>query len=521
MIEPTIYLGPPGTGKTTALLNVVEREMEHGVPPDRIGYMTFTRRGVEEAILRASDRFSLPRSRFRYFNTLHSAAFRQLDMKTDNVFTGKRIQEFALEYGYELHGGLSSEDGTYTHLYGDDLVLFFENFARITRASLNEILKANDFIVPDYERCCRVIKDFRHFKEKNRLLDFTDMIEQFIDEDEAPLLEVLIVDEAQDLSELQWAMVELLSRHVKRIYIAGDDDQTIYAWAGASTRFISMAGNVEVLRQSHRVPIKVHALANRVIKAISNRRDKTWLPRQAVGKLSWIENVALLSAPELAMYQTDYDKTVMMLGRTVKLIKHKFIPFCRAHGLLYQYFDANSIKPNVARAITAWNDLKEGKIIPANDALKIYNLLPSEGHTKKPGIAYGYKSKLARLAEIPDESVNLIELKNDYGLNVDGTWNQVFLEIVDPRDIQYIQKVIDNGFNLTAKPKIHISTIHRVKGGQADKVILLSETTKMSDKFATNSDEETRVFYTGITRTREDLTIIHPDKRYHYEGLFE
>jgi DNA helicase-2/ATP-dependent DNA helicase PcrA len=516
MINPVIYLGPPGTGKTTALLNVVEREMEHGVAPDRIGYMTFTRRGVEEAISRAADRFNLPRSRFRFFNTLHSAAFHALDLKTDRVFTGKRIREFALEYGYELHGGMSPDDGTYTHLYGDDLVLFFENFARITRRPLDDILKEYDFAVPDNIRSMQVIKHFKEFKSKNRLLDFTDMIEQYIEEDEAPLLEVLIVDEAQDLSELQWRMVELLARRVKRMYVAGDDDQTIYTWAGASTRFISMAGNVEILRQSYRVPIKVHTLANQIIKRISNRRDKTWLPRKAIGSLSWIENVAQLK-PE------DYnrDRSIMMLGRTVKLIKHKFVPYCRAHGLLYKYFEANSIKPSVASAITAWNHLQEGIKIPAVDAVKIYSLLPSESHAKKPGIAYGFKAKLQRYAEQPDVDVNLMELRNDYGLNVNGTWNEVFTEIVDPRDITYIQKVLDNGYSLLAKPQIHISTIHRVKGGQADKVVLLSETAKMSDKFAINSDEETRVFYTGITRTREDLVIVHPDKRYHFEGLFE
>src|ERR1700751_4762968 len=169
MIEPTIYLGPPGTGKTTTLLNVVEREMEHGVPPDRIGYFTFTKRGVEEAISRAASRFNLPRSRFRFFNTLHSAAFRQLDLKKEEVFTGKRVQEFALEYGYELYGGLSPDDGMYTHFYGDDIVLFLENFARITRRPFEEILFKNDFLTPDFERSCRVIRDFRSFKEKNHL----------------------------------------------------------------------------------------------------------------------------------------------------------------------------------------------------------------------------------------------------------------------------------------------------------------------------------------------------------------
>jgi superfamily I DNA/RNA helicase len=516
MIEPTIFFGPPGTGKTTILLDVVEREMRNGIAPDRIGYMTFTRRGVEEAISRASDQFSLPRSRFRYFNTLHAAAFRQLDLKTDEVFTGKRIKEFALEYGYDLHGGLSSDDGTYTHFWGDDLVLFFENYSRITRRPIELILREYDYLLPDYERASCVIKDFRDFKQRNHLLDFTDMIEEFIALDEPPLLEVLIVDEAQDLSELQWAMVELLSRRVKRMYIAGDDDQTIFGWAGASARFTSMPGKVEILRQSHRVPIKVHSLANRIIKKISDRRDKTWLPRQAMGSITGLENVM-----DLDPDSCNSDKSIMMLGRTVKLIKHKFVPFCRHYGLLYRYFDANSIKPAHARAITAWNYLREGKTIPATDAIKIYSLLPSEGHQKKPGIIYGFKSKLQRLAERQEDiDLNLQELKNDYGLNIDGPWKEVFTEI-DPKDAVYIQRVLDNGFSLLTQPKIHISTIHRVKGGQADKVILLSETAKISDKFAMNQDEETRVFYTGITRVFEELCIVHPDKRYHFEGLFE
>jgi superfamily I DNA/RNA helicase len=489
--------------------------MRSGIAPDRIGYMTFTKRGVEEAITRAAEQFSLPRSRFRYFNTLHSAAFRALDLKTDEVFTGKRVHEFANEYGYELHGGLSSDDGMYTHFWGDDLVLFFENYSRITKRPIEHILAENDYLVPDYDRSMRVIKDFRDFKKRNNLLDFTDMIQYFIAMDMPPYLEVLIIDEAQDLSELQWEMVELLSRHVKRIYIAGDDDQTIYGWAGASIRFISMAGSVEVLGQSHRVPAKVHVLANKIIKKVRNRREKQWLPRQAAGSIDWITGVSEIDPASL-----NSEQSVMMLGRTVKLIKHKFLPYCRQHGLLYKYFDANSVKPAYARAITAWNYLQKGMTIPSADAVKIYSLLPSEGHAKKPGIAYGFKSKLQKLAERqPDIDLNLLELKNDYGLKISGTWKEVFTEI-DPKDAAYIQKVLDSGVSLLSKPTIHISTIHRVKGGQADKVVLLSETAKLSDKFAINPDEETRVFYTGITRTFEDLVIVHPDKRYHFEGLF-
>ena len=63
------------------------------------------------------------------------------------------------------------------------------------------------------------------------------MIDRFIVEEQAPRLEVLIVDEAQDLAPIQWRMVhDVLKPRAKRIYFAGDDDQCIYSWMGVDVR---------------------------------------------------------------------------------------------------------------------------------------------------------------------------------------------------------------------------------------------------------------------------------------------
>jgi superfamily I DNA/RNA helicase len=519
MIEPTIFLGPPGTGKTTTLLDTVDQEMANGVPPDRIGFMTFTKRGVEEAISRASHRFGLERKQFRYFNTLHSAAFRHLGLNTNQVFTGKRVHEFGAAHGLDLHGGLSSDDGTYSSFFGDDLILFLENFSRITQQPLENILRNYDFAFPDSTHAWRIIKELRKYKQEEGLFDFTDMIEEFVRLDDPPKLEVLCVDEAQDLSELQWTMVYQLSRHVKRMYVAGDDDQTIFTWAGASERFIHMAGRVYPLQQSFRVPRKIHDVAVRLIEQIYDRRDKHWEPRDAAGSFQVIEGVSQLDPS-----WCDPDcGNVMLLGRTVKAIKRKFIPYCRHHGLLYRYFENPSIKPTQAIAIDAWNQLQQGHRIPAEDAVRIYDLLPSEGHKKKKGLVKrGFKAALERYADQSEPpKVCLEELKRDYGLLAEGGWENVFTEI-EPNDIGYIQKVLANGFSILDKPHIHISTIHRVKGGQANTVVLLSDTAKATERMAsTNRDEETRVFYTGITRTFEDLIVVQPDGRHYYGGLFE
>jgi superfamily I DNA/RNA helicase len=435
----------------------------------------------------------------------------------NQVFTGEKIREFGNEIGLELHGSLAQDDGTYSNFYGDDIVLFLENLSRITRTPLEEVLNTHSFAVPDTERSANIIRKMREYKLKEGLYDFTDMIEEFIKQDDAPLLEVLIVDEAQDLSELQWLMVTLLSRNVKRMYVAGDDDQTIFTWAGASERFISMQGKVETLKQSFRVPEAVQVLALRIIEQISNRRHKVWNSREAEGSVSYLEDVSRLTPLVRG------DRDTMMLARTVKMLRQKFVPYCRSSGLPFRYFEYNSIRLTHAEAITAWNDLQEGSAVPANLVTRVYDLLPAEGHKKKKGLVKrGYKAQLNRIADQADPPMlRLQELKNDYGLLAEGTWNEVFTEI-EPQEVTYIQKVLDNGFDLTAKPKIHISTIHRVKGGQADMVVLLSDAAKAAEKsFIDNQDEETRILYTGITRTFEDLVIVQPYTRHYYGSLFE
>ena len=60
------------------------------------------------------------------------------------------------------------------------------------------------------------------------------MLERFLKQDSKKLtkFKVIFVDEAQDLSLIQWAMINKIEKDTEcDVWVAGDDDQAIFGWA--------------------------------------------------------------------------------------------------------------------------------------------------------------------------------------------------------------------------------------------------------------------------------------------------
>jgi DNA helicase-2/ATP-dependent DNA helicase PcrA len=64
---------------------------------------------------------------------------------------------------------------------------------------------------------------------------------------------------------------------------------------------------------------------------------------------------------------------------------------------------------------------------------------------------------------------------------------------------------------LSGESRIHISTIHGSKGGEADNVLLLTDISpKTHTSYQENQDDESRVFYVAATRAKQNLHIVMP-----------
>jgi len=246
--EINIILGPPGTGKTENLLRIVDRELKDGTHPSAIAFVSFTTKATDEARNRAKLKFNLTDDDLPYFSTLHAFGKRQLGMTHAEVMGAQDYKTFAIDYGVDLN--FVSQDWEDTGIiYTDNKFLRIINKARVKKMEVQEYYNKYNLDVawPELSRAYRSLEDY---KEKNYKHDFTDMLSTYIESGPIPKLDVVIVDEAQDLNNLQWEMCEKMWQNAKRVYISGDDDQAIFRWAGADIEhLINMKGNVEVLKK--------------------------------------------------------------------------------------------------------------------------------------------------------------------------------------------------------------------------------------------------------------------------------
>jgi len=482
-----VILGPPGTGKTSTLLGLIEDELESGTQPESIGFFTFTKKAVTEGKQRAMAKFNISDKDLPYFRTLHSLAFRQLGLTRESVVSNTDIKDLNEKLNLRLTGRTTTDDG---HLFGmthDDRLAFIENLARMRNIPLEQQWHEVEDAVGWFE-LERFARGLQLFKEDRLLVDYTDMLYKFLHEGDVPSLDVMFVDEAQDLSPLQWAVVRKVAEKAKKIYVAGDDDQAIYKWAGADVDYlINNSKNAMVLKQSYRVPSSVHEVASRCIGQVRSRIHKEWTPRKDKGIVRWEPTIELVD-----MEKGDW----LVLARTNYLLED-VDEYCRNEGWFFEVKGRPSISEAKVRAVIYWERLRKGETVSLNECANILKYVKVDKH-----------KKLDLLDS--DLTMQYQDLKSHFPDLPEGNWYDVFT-LLSPSEVSYIRAMLRRGEKITKQPRIRLSTIHAAKGGEATNVVLLTDiTTRVYKNYQQNPDDENRVFYVGVTRTKENLYLIEP-----------
>jgi superfamily I DNA/RNA helicase len=468
-----IILGPPGTGKTRTLLNLAEEYLAKGIDPRRIGFLAFTKKAADEAKTRAKEQFGFTDTQLVFFRTIHSLAFRQLSLSTSQVIGKEQYQELGEALGLEIQCYVNLEDGMLSQgtAYGDQL-LFIDNLARVKQHELRDEYDQGQYDV-DWHELLRLSKALKKFKEAKGLIDFTDMLELFVKQGVIPELDVLFIDEAQDLSMLQWVAIWPIIKKTKEVYICGDDDQSIFRWAGAATdHFISLPGDVQVLNVSWRVPRSVQRVANEVITQVGSRRSKVWESRDSAGTVDW--------ASDLDSVPLDTGNW-LLLARNIYLLK-KLEDYCMENGFSFEGNRYSPLRSPALAAIKHWETLRAGGDITPEQEKKMLQYRTTKLYSSKLGI-----------------------------------WHEE-LDRMSPYEREYFIAARRRGEPLLLKtPRIKISTIHGAKGGEADNVLLLTDMAyKTYQEMQMNPDDEARVFYVGVTRAKENLYIMSPQTSLYY-----
>lgn len=497
-----ILFGPPGTGKTTELLAVVDDALQNGILPDQVMFIAFTRKAANEAKERAGVKFNLNPEQLPWFRTLHSLAFQQLSFNKANVMGIRDYLTLCEMLGLSITYKGINEDGTFSGLTKGDRLFFMTNMARAKVTPLRTYWEASpdeDIYWYELERLHTTLEEYKRQHGKR---DFIDIINDFCELDPPiPPCKLLIVDESQDLSRLQWRMVDKLSGRIERVFLAGDDDQAIFRWAGADVDYlIQIPGHRRVLEQSYRVPSAIQEVAGRISARISVRVPKQWAPRPAVGEVRYENEFTHIDMSS---------GTWLLLARNAYLLD-QYVTECIRQGFVFDASVGSPLRGDVFKAIRAWEELRESKEISASRAKVVYEFM-----SIRIGVAYGFKGKFEAL---PDRTlVNLKMMREHHGLLTDKPWYEA-LDKITAEERQYFIAALQRGERLLAEPRIKISTIHSVKGGEAENVVLqLDMAERTWREYEKNPDDEHRVWYVAVTRAKERLIFMNPRSNRSYD----
>lgn len=323
---------------------------------------------------------------------------------------------------------------------------------------------------------------------------------------------VLVIDEAQDMSKDDYALVSALMKanEEMRVIAVGDDDQNIYEFRGSNSRYLYELTQTEHSRfiemtENYRSLRHIVDTANEFARNIRQRIKSTPIisMSQEDGEVRIVKHPYEILEKKVYMYQPILEDVTLLLGSNAS-----------------KEADASSRKKNETISILTQTNEEavimlallhshgiRAKLVQSMDGLRFWNLAEVRYFLKK--IDQGIKETKSPI--IPDDiweaakQQTVQKYASSQALPYLRRSLQVFEQTnrakyySDLREFVFESSVED--FCDISKSDIVVSTIHKAKGHEFDHVLMLITHPEHP------TDDILRRYYVGMTRAKRTLAI--------------
>lgn len=302
--EPTLLLAVPGSGKTTVLVTRIGYMVYcKGITPEEILVVTYNVAAKSDMQRRCKKMFGEDLSMRVEFRTINGICAKAIAMYSRMV--GKQAFELLSDEGEKarilagiyqrIEHGFPSENDL------SDLATRI-TYIKNRMLSKEEIARLNAEC--DYD-LAKIYEAYRREMRARSLMDFDDqLVYAYTMFRSAPALldafwdrySYIMVDEAQDTSKIQHAIIELLAGREHHLFMVGDEDQSIYGFRAAYPEALLSfedrypGARVLLMETNYRSDAGIVAAADAFIQQNSLRHEKHMRPwHQEAGTIRTID----------------------------------------------------------------------------------------------------------------------------------------------------------------------------------------------------------------------------------------
>lgn len=562
-----LLLAVPGSGKTTVLVSRLgHMVINKNIAPENILAITYGKKAAKEMRERFSSQFGTHYDghiEFRTINSLSEKIYadfcRKINKKKRQQIQDQEKRKLISQIYKKYIGEYASEWDT-------------QNLDSAFGYIKNMMLSENAIIdlETEFPHLNSMYNHYRQYLKKNNLMDFDDQMvfAHWILQNDTDMLNELrnqykyiCVDEAQDTSKIQHAIIKLLAEG-NSLFMVGDEDQSIYGFRGAYPRallnFRYDYKNPYILRmeRNYRSTNQIVDKAHGFISKNKGRYDKNMVAERGEGndvhllsanskeeQYMHLLNVAKNATTDTAFLYRDNENAVVLID----LLTRNNIPFQHRKSEM-NFFGNIVVRDIVALLSLAINDtdyqsfekiynkcivyISKQQLEDVIDKCKTFNIaivdaMEAESDLRsQSAVLRDIMTKVSRANSYDAISILLNSGYDKYldEKHLDRGKIQIlqFLAKQEP-DIEKfllrlkeLEKIMQQELSASDDNKVILSTIHTSKGLEYDTVYMVDvydgrfpsskpNILSRSKDNANSEQEERRLFYVGITRAKNDL----------------